>query len=139
MVLLVTGLCPSDCFYCPLSFEKRNKDRIFADEWELNDEEDTEKLFLEANYIESKGAGITGGDPLVVWGRTQRYIEFLKDKFGSNYHIHLYTSGIKNHEHIKDLVSAGLDEIRFHPSYVHWDKMSQSQIKKAIKLCPTAI
>jgi len=133
MVLLITGLCPSNCFYCPLSREKLNTDRIFADEWELEDEKDTEKLFLEAKYIDSKGAGITGGDPLVVWDRTKKYIEFLKDNFGPGYHIHLYTSGIKNYEHIGELASAGLDEIRFHPSYQSWGKMEKSPIKKAIR------
>ena len=31
MVILITGLCPADCFYCPLSSEKTGRDRIFAD------------------------------------------------------------------------------------------------------------
>ena len=37
MVVLITGLCPAKCFYCPLSSEKTGRDRIFADEWELSD------------------------------------------------------------------------------------------------------
>ncbi len=132
MVLLITGMCPANCFYCPLSSEKINKDRIFADEWELKNENDIEKLFLESKYIDAKGAGITGGDPLVVWMRTKKYIEFLKENFGSNFHIHLYTSGIKNSEYISDLVSTGLDEIRFHPTPSYWDNMEKSPIKSAI-------
>ena len=82
MVLLITGLCPANCFCCPLSAKKLGKDRVFADEWELKNENDTEKLLLEAEYIEATGAGITGGDPLVVWKRTKKYITLLKDKFG---------------------------------------------------------
>jgi len=132
MVLLITGICPVKCFYCPLSSEKLNKDRIFADEWELKNENDTEKLILESKYIDAKGAGITGGDPLIVWKRTKKYIEFLKENFGSNFHIHLYTSGIKNSEYISDLVSAGLDEIRFHPTPPYWENMEKSPIKNAI-------
>ena len=134
MVLLVTGMCSKNCFYCPLSFKKIGKDRIFADEWELEDEKDTDKLIQEAKYIEATGAGITGGDPLIVWNRTKNYISILKDYFGSDFHIHLYTSGTKNKEHIKELVSAGLDEIRFHPVPNYWNKMDKSPIYKSIKI-----
>lgn len=133
MVLLITGLCPSSCFYCPLSAEKSGKDRIFADEWELETEEDTEKLLLEAEYINATGAGITGGDPLVVWERTLRYITLLKGNFGSEFHIHLYTSSVKNADKIDDLVSVGLDEIRFHPAPNTWDKIKKTQIADTIK------
>jgi len=132
MVILITGLCSANCYYCPLSNEKTGKDRIFADEWELSDENDTEKLVLEAEYIEATGAGITGGDPLIIWKRTKRYIEFLKNQFGTDFHIHLYTSGLKNSEHIVDLVNVGLDEIRFHPDPKDWYDMDNSPIKHVI-------
>ncbi len=134
LVVLITGLCPAKCFYCPLSFEKGGKDRIFADEWELDNENDIAKLINEAKYIDATGAGITGGDPLVVWKRTKNYISLLKDTFGADFHIHLYTSGVKNGKHIYDLVSAGLDEIRFHPAPKHWSDMNKSPITHAIKI-----
>jgi pyruvate formate-lyase activating enzyme-like uncharacterized protein len=133
LVVLITGLCSASCFYCPLSLKKLGTDRIFADEWELKDEKDTEKLIQEAEYIKASGAGITGGDPLLVWERTKRYITLFKDRFGNNFHIHLYTSGVKNEEHIGDLVSAGLDEIRFHPLPKHWDNMKVSPVVNGVK------
>ena len=133
MVVLITGLCSTGCYYCPLSLKKGGKDRIFADEWELKNERDTKKLVHEAEYIDATGAGITGGDPLVVWKRTKTYISLLKDTFGSEFHIHLYTSGLKNAEKIQQLVSAGLDEIRFHPMPEHWHNMEKSPIKQSIK------
>jgi len=133
MVVLVTGLCSAKCFYCPLSQRKLGKDRIFANEWELESEKDTKKLIKEAELIDAKGAGFTGGDPLVVWKRTKKYISLLKDTFGSDFHIHLYTSGLKNSEHISDLASAGLDEIRFHPVPNNWEDMNKSPICKSIK------
>ena len=132
MVILVTGLCPSKCFYCPLSFKKGGKDRIFVNEWELDNENDTKKMIKEAEYINALGAGITGGDPLVVWPRVKKYISFLKDTFGSDFHIHLYTSGLIHADRISDLISAGLDEVRFHPSPDIWENLDNSQLKKSI-------
>jgi len=132
MVVLVTGLCPTKCYYCPLSFKKGGTDRIFADEWELENENDTKKLIREAELIEATGAGITGGDPLIVWRRTLRYIRFLKETFGEKFNIHLYTSALKNAESLPDLVAAGLDEVRFHPLPQTWAAMEKNPIRKAI-------
>jgi hypothetical protein len=133
MVVFVTGLCSTRCFYCPLSFKKGGIDRIFADEWELDNEKDTKKLIKEAEYIDATGAGITGGDPLLVWKRVQIYINLLKDTFGQKFNIHLYTSALKNADHLADLVAAGLDEVRFHPLPDTWDIMQKSPIRQVIK------
>lgn len=132
MVLFVSGLCYFDCYYCPLSIEKGGKDRIFADEWELNDENDIDKIIQEAKLIKAKGAGITGGDPLIVYHRTKKYISILKEEFGSKFHIHLYTKALKNHEFIDELINSGLDEIRFHPSIKYWNNMDKNPISKHI-------
>jgi hypothetical protein len=133
MVVLVTGLCSTKCFYCPLSFKKGGTDRIFADEWELENEQDTHKLIREAENIEATGAGITGGDPLVVWKRVQTYITLLKGAFGEKFNIHLYTSALKNANHLHDLIATGLDEVRFHPLPNTWRNMEKSPIKNTIK------
>lgn len=133
MVLLVTGLCPASCFYCPLSEKKRGKDVIYADEWKLESEEEESKILKECELIDAEGAGFTGGDPLVVWKRTKRYITLLKEIFGDKFHIHLYTSGLRNAEHIPDLLSAGLDEIRFHPMPIFWSDMEKSPLAKVIE------
>ena len=133
MVVLITGLCPASCYYCPLSNEKTGKDRIFADEWELDNEEDIIKLETEARLIDAEGAGITGGDPLVVWQRTEKYISFLKEIFGDSFHIHLYTSGLKNIEHVKELIISGLDEIRFHPVPASWNSFENTKLSESIK------
>jgi len=134
LVLLITGNCPAHCFYCPLSKKKLGRDVIYADEWKLDNEDDTNKILKEAEYIEAKGAGITGGDPLVVWKRTKRYISLLKEQFGNDFRIHLYTSGLKESEHIPDIISAGLDEIRFHPAPKSWSNMESSPVKKSIHI-----
>lgn len=132
LVLLVTGLCETGCFYCPISFKKGGTDRIFADEWELTNEQDTKKIIREIEYIDATGAGITGGDPLLVWKRVHTYIMLLKETFGEKFHIHLYTSGLSNAKHIPELVSAGLDEIRFHPALSVWETMDNTPVSHAI-------
>jgi hypothetical protein len=61
------------------------------------------------------------------------YITLLKKTFGASFHIHLYTSALKNAAHLPDLVTAGLDEIRFHPLPHTWRNMDTSSIKKPIQ------
>jgi len=132
LVLLITGLCPASCFYCPLSFKKKDNDVIYANEWKLKNENDTETILKEAALIDAQGAGITGGDPLSVWKRTIRYINLLKNQYGEHFHIHLYTSGLVHQNHIRDVIDAGLDEIRFHPMPKTWTNMQKNPVGKAI-------
>ncbi len=111
-VVFVTGLCPDNCFYCPISYQKKGKDVTYVNELRVQDERG---LILEVCACGSKGAGMTGGDPIARLERTVRYIDMLKDFFGNSFHIHLYTSGtLLTDEVMSKLVKAGLDEIRVH-------------------------
>lgn len=111
LVLLVTGLCPFHCFYCPLSEKKKDRDVIYANERRVNS--DTE-IIEEALTISAEGTGITGGDPIHVLDRTLHYIRLLKEEFGPGHHIHLYTGSTPAISQLKALKEAGLDEIRYH-------------------------
>ncbi len=113
LVIFVTGLCPNKCFFCPISEKKSGKDVVYANEWKIAREKD---ILEEAKLTNAKGAGITGGDPLVKLDRVVKYIKLLKRKFGRKFHIHLYTPlNLVTEEKLKKLYNAGLDEIRFHP------------------------
>src|SRR3989344_2290645 len=79
LVLFVTGVCPRKCFYCPLADTKKDLDVIYANEWKLKDENDTDAIIKEARLTEAKGAGITGGDPFSRIDRTVSYIKLLKN------------------------------------------------------------
>ncbi len=112
LVLFVTGVCKDNCYYCPVGFSRRGKDRAFANERRVVHVDD---LMLEAKRMKATGAGITGGDPLLKVGRTVRFVRALKRKFGKKFHIHLYTSGTAaTRGKLKRLYEAGVDEIRFH-------------------------
>jgi pyruvate formate-lyase activating enzyme-like uncharacterized protein len=53
---------------------------------------DDADILFEAKAIKSEGAGISGGDPLCDLDRTLNYIRLLKQEYGPNFHLHLYTS-----------------------------------------------
>jgi organic radical activating enzyme len=117
LVLFITGLCTQRCFYCPVSEKKFGHDVVFANEWQIQDPANPMEMFQEAELTQAKGAGITGGDPLVKLDRCVQYIKLLKDKYGKQFHIHLYTPPkLVTKEALQKLYDAGLDEIRFHPN-----------------------
>ncbi len=112
--IFVTGLCDDGCFYCPVSREKLGKDVFYVNEEPVNN---VEELIVEIERQGAQGASLTGGDPLLAPQRTLTIISRLKEYFGEKFHIHLYTSGrYATLPVLKELCSAGLDEIRFHPT-----------------------
>lgn len=127
-VIFVTGICPRQCSYCPLSEEKKDSDVIFINERKIFDEKDFESIITEIKSCNSKGAGFTGGDPLSRIDRTCEYIKLLKKHFGKKFHIHLYTSlDLINDTNLKKLDDSGLDELRFHPELINdklWHKIN---------------
>ncbi|MEZ0345111.1 MAG: radical SAM protein [Infirmifilum sp.] len=114
-VIFLTGLCPLSCFYCPLSSERKNRDRIFINEFESNERDLARRTVFEVLRSAAKGASLTGGEPLVKMDRALRIIQHLKEVFGEDFHIHLYTSGVLlTQVGLEKLVDAGLDELRIH-------------------------
>jgi len=122
-VLFLNGICqkPDHCsWYCPISIERKDKDITFADEIKIGSKQD---LLEEIEKIDAKGMSITGGEPLskLNIAKTLDYINYIKLQKGSKFHIHLYTNGVNfNESSAEELVSAGLDEIRFHPDRENW-------------------
>lgn len=129
MVLLITGKCGTDCYYCPISPEKKGNDVIYANERRILD---LAEMLEEARSMDATGTGITGGDPLVAIDRTLESIRMLKEHFGKEHHIHLYTSMV-DPEKASRLCEAGLDEIRFHPPASDWKGLDTSGIKEIIE------
>ncbi|MBR79638.1 MAG: hypothetical protein CMA88_02495 [Euryarchaeota archaeon] len=111
LVLFITGNCHWQCDYCPLSETRRDVDWMFANERRC---ESFDEVIEESRAMRATGAGITGGDPLMARERTLAGISRLKAEFGSEYHIHMYTSIAFRPEWAGDFARAGLDEIRFH-------------------------
>ena len=127
LVLFVTGRCGRECFYCPLSAERKNVDVVYADEQEVKRMED---ILLEAQSIGALGTGITGGEPLLKLDFVKDCISALKEEFGQKHHIHLYTGIVPDRKTLKELVETGLDEIRLHPPSNDWP--SPQGLKEAL-------
>lgn len=130
MVLFITGVCGRDCFYCPVSTERKEVDATYANERRVNSVED---VIEEAKRMSALGTGITGGEPLARPDRTIFYIRLLKETFGRGHHIHLYTCTAPSGELLKSLKDAGLDEIRMHPPEECWDCFYGSIYHHALK------
>jgi len=112
LVLFITGICPRNCKYCPLSEEKKNNDVMHANEVKTHK---TKEVLKEIELSAAKGAGITGGDPLAKLSRTLKLIKAMKKKFDKKFHIHLYTSTtLLTKSAIDELKKSGLDELRVH-------------------------
>ena len=122
MVLFVTGLCRFRCFYCPVSPTRNQKDVVYANERLVTCDAD---VLEEARAIGAAGTGITGGDPLGVVDRVERYVRLLKGEFGPEHNIHLYTHE-PNPEKLRRLADAGLDEFRLHVPHYLWGSLSGS-------------
>ncbi len=132
LVLFVTGLCDKECFYCPVSRDKMYRDVVYANERPVHIG-DWDAIIDEAELIDAKGAGITGGDPMVVPDRVVDLCRRMKAHFGPDFHLHLYTSCAFDTAWIARLKDAGLDEIRFHPELAEYADMPNSWHDAAIR------
>ncbi len=113
MVVFITGLCLDNCWYCPISREKSGRRTIYVDEVRATSYSD---VINEAYRVRALGAGITGGDPIIPLDVTINLIKLLKEEFGDEFHIHLYTTGrLVDDSVLEVLESSGLDELRIHP------------------------
>ena len=129
MVLFVTGVCGKNCFYCPVSNERREKDIIFANERRVEKDDD---IIEEAVSMDALGTGITGGEPLLRPERVIHYIKLLKSRFGTSHHIHLYTALSPGRRLLESLRKAGLDEIRFHPPPDTWKNINNTSYRDSV-------
>ncbi len=129
MVLFITGLCKRDCWYCPLSSERKNKDVIFANERLVTSPSD---LIEVAEKMSARGTGITGGEPFLVPDRLVAYATLLKETFGQEHHIHLYSGIAPNNEELS-MIKGIVDEIRLHPPAEQWQFIRNSPYYNSVQ------
>ncbi|MCX8172186.1 MAG: radical SAM protein [Archaeoglobaceae archaeon] len=125
LVLFITGICRSSCYYCPISKERIGKDVIFANEREVKSEKD---FISEVELMSAEGVAITGGEPLL---KLERVLKFVRLSKRLGLHVHIYTSIPAGEEILKKL---NVDEIRFHPPELMNPELYEEPIRIAKKL-----
>lgn len=88
---------------------------MWANERPCNSNKD---IIEEAKESNAKGAGITGGDPLLYFEKTLSAAKALKKEFGTQFHIHIYLPfPLVTKEKLVALEKT-IDEVRFHASFL---------------------
>lgn len=131
LVLFITGLCGRNCFYCPVSNERRERDVIFANERRVKNDDD---IIEEAVSMQALGTGITGGEPLLKLDRVLHHIHLLRNEFDESHHIHVYTALAPGKNILEPLHDAGLDEIRFHPPLHLWKTLDATPYRDSLMI-----
>src|SRR3989338_1091470 len=85
--IYITFKCNKSCFYCPVLPKLQGRDFILTPYKKIKSIK--EILRIAENF---SAASISGGDPLCVLKKTTGSIIALKNKFGKNFYIHLYTN-----------------------------------------------
>jgi uncharacterized protein len=129
LVLFIGGKCSRKCWYCSLSEGRKNSTQMWANERPCKSTSDIIKEAIDSN---AKGAGITGGDPLVYFSETIKAAKALKKKFGKSFHIHIYLPlNLVSKEKLTALEKY-IDEVRFHLSFVA-EETSEEKNKEEIE------
>lgn len=122
MVLFVTGRCGRHCWYCPLSEARRDRDVVYANDRLVRT---TDDIIAEAEMMSALGTGVTGGEPFLVLDDVVSYCRLLKEHFGPDHHIHLYTGIAPSRAQLEPLRGL-VDEIRLHPPHDLWAGILES-------------
>ncbi len=129
MVLFVTGRCHRSCWYCPLSSERKGTDTVFANEVPV----DVPSQIIEvAEMMSALGTGVTGGEPLLCLDRVTGYCRMLKEHFGPEHQIHLYTAKAPTDAELGQLKGL-VDEIRLHPPYESWKTILDTEFLRSAR------
>lgn len=118
-VLFITGQCNLSCYYCPVSDKKMHNSHMYINETFITEtmplKNAIEVIKKEINLCGSRGISITGGDPLLAPERIFTISKALKETYGPEFHIHLYTPGREGSIELFQSISQVVDEIQFHP------------------------
>ncbi|MCK9274931.1 MAG: 4Fe-4S cluster-binding domain-containing protein [Syntrophales bacterium] len=107
--LFVNGICNMNCFYCPA--EQNSEDVPQTNTVSFSDSRDY------ADYVERlgfEGVSMSGGEPLLTYEKTLRFVGSVRKRMGDRVYIWMYTNGtLATKERLSALHAEGVDEVRF--------------------------
>ena len=105
--LLFNGLCNARCFFCPQDRTIRGERAPMAQRIVFERPRDY------ADYLERmgcRGVGISGGEPLLAFGRLLSFIGAIRERFGDSIYLWLYSNGGPlTAARLRELRAAGID------------------------------
>jgi pyruvate formate-lyase activating enzyme-like uncharacterized protein len=84
------------------------------------------QIIEEAESMSALGTGVTGGEPLLCLDKVTQYCRLLKDHFGPEHQIHLYTARAPTDEELAAMQGL-VDEIRLHPPHECWESIAGTE------------
>jgi hypothetical protein len=109
--------------------ERKGSDTVYANEHPVDI---PAQLIGEAENMSALGTGITGGEPLLCLDRVVLYCRLLKDHFGPEHQIHLYTAKAPTDEELVQMKGL-VDEIRLHPPHECWNTILDTEYIRSAK------
>jgi len=127
--LFITGRCNGRCFFCPA--EQQADDPPMTNGLVFPRPEGYLEYLELTGY---RGVGLSGGEPLLAPGTTLEYLSAIKQRFGGDIYVWLYTNGtLADDETLRRLAEAGLDEIRFDIAATGYDLARARAAVRVIK------
>lgn len=107
--LFINNLCNGKCFYCPT--QQNDLARPETNTLIFDEPESYVEYIRQFGF---KGVSISGGEPLVTFDKSLAFVKAVKDAFGDDVYVWLYTNGILlTPDKVEAFRSAGLNEMRF--------------------------
>ncbi|GET25007.1 radical SAM protein [Prolixibacter sp. NT017] len=127
--LFINNRCNAHCFYCPAPQET-----IGVPETQTIDFHTPEEYVAYIKKMGFKGVSFSGGEPFLTFERVKTFLKALRDAFGNELYIWMYTNGIlSTPQKLKELAELGLNEIRFDIGATNYNL---KKVKQAIGIIP---
>ena len=109
--IFINSLCTADCTFCPMDKSRSRDFEPVAGELTFGDPD----AYVE--YLDRfgfSGIGFSGGEPLLAFDKVRLFIEKIRQRFGGEPYVWMYTNGdLVDEKTLTVLREIGLDEIRF--------------------------
>lgn len=124
--------CTRDCFFCPNHYSDQKERPPSLHGLSIQSPKEHVEMI---ERLGIKGTAFSGGEPLLYLNRVLSHTRLIRQTFGNNIYIWLYSNGdLATEDNLRSLKEAGVNEIRFDLSARNYDL---SPLILARKIMPT--